>query len=278
MISTEVLNVFGILDSDRFVQEEITPSNTKIIFNIFKRTLIDITLLGAGTCLATAYASVEAMSFSTLACVGAAFLIAATVFRIFEGVYRAKKWDFLPIAGDTLITAPFFHWTFGVLVHEMGHALAGKVLFPGAVTKIMWKGLGSGRTICFAEKKWSFLSVATSLALKTAAGPFFHVVVSTALLVLGLYLRKSHPQIAQYLGVGAWCGVGEEIVYAQLTLDNPADDSLDFAKLWKAGLHPKVAMLGMVMVPIIATALYMRWEKKQEENTSPAQNLQPALP
>ena len=107
------------------------------------------------------------------------------------------------------------------------------------------------------------LGAATSTCFIIASGPALTLFISSILLAIGVAILESHPQFGKYLI--AWAGVDfiNHAVYAYSALGTESWRlNHDFVHLGIFGLHPMVATVGIVTIPIIIT-LCSYWTKPE---------------
>lgn len=157
-----------------------------------------------------------------------------------------------------------------ILVHEAGHALAALALYQKSRPTITLFPFVGGMTH-FSSATLSPLGqqVGTegASALVTAAGPLLSLIASSGALIYSFLLDRGAPtpdtntspplaergrsELRGILKVAAIQDFATHTLYALSALRNPNSPSHDFARLWKAGLHPLPMSLATMAIPII---------------------------
>jgi hypothetical protein len=159
----------------------------------------------------------------------------------------------------------------GTLIHECGHAFVAWLLFKGANPKIEILPTGGGFTHIETGRlsRWGqTLGRGRSLNVVSAAGAAFAILESIFLLAYAHHIKDSHPELRLYLACSAIVRVIHHIFYALSALVvQPGSLEIsdhDFYRLWKnGGIHPALAAITMVAIPLLTQWALWKWSKVQ---------------
>jgi hypothetical protein len=156
-------------------------------------------------------------------------------------------------------------------IHEGGHVVSAYLLFFQMSAIRVVSSLNQWETIFKYRGFWNYLGENHSLMLMTAAGPLATVVASQISLIGALILKDSYPGLSKNLFFHTLNSCKMEIRYAWLALDTNADPNEDYVLFWKdGGVHPYLAIIGMVAMPLISTVgfLVLRHRFSQKSDSS----------
>lgn len=246
--------------------------DNQVVLKIFKKTLFE-------ACFMIALTGSTALFSATP--IGVNFLIAYAVSAIVINLLCRSVDAYLssgPYKGMTgglpsLHCSLFYAATGGVLVHECGHALAAHLLFKNPLTKIVWTKPFYGATSFYIRSLSQIGKVVgldASIFFVTLSGPLAGVLAGTAAIVAGLWLRKSYPEISAYLKMIGIAPIVHHVVYALSALTEPMDNfAHDFVALWGFGIHPVVAAVFILSLPLMVTLGYLAHEQDTSSLTDP---------
>ena len=141
------------------------------------------------------------------------------------------------------------------LIHEGGHALGSYLVYQDPKPEIQINPGSGGMTSFSGEKLTKFgkyLGANRSLALVTAAGAALTLLVSSIVLWIGIKLKKTHTETNLYLATYAMSDFTQHAYYAISALWASADIvSHDFVRLRAFGLHPLIAAVGIIAIPLL---------------------------
>jgi hypothetical protein len=107
-----------------------------------------------------------------------------------------------------------------------------------------------------------YLGANRSIALVTAAGAALTLLVSSIVLWIGLKLKKSNPETSIYLATYAMSDFAQHAYYALSALWSPGDNmSHDFVRLHSFGLHPLIAAVGIIAIPILIDSCMKKYAR-----------------
>lgn len=155
-----------------------------------------------------------------------------------------------------------------LIVHEGGHALAAHILIKNPRTKITIVPTQGGQTsyrIGALTKIGEFFGRNKSKLIIAAAGPAAAVVTATFTLGVSLSIRKSNPELSRYLKVIAVDSIAQQAFYALSALwVSATNKGHDFLQLMAGGIHPAVAVIAIVALPIIVRIGFFIYDKVKE--------------
>lgn len=151
--------------------------------------------------------------------------------------------------------AAFDNSTRDLVTHECGHALAALALYQNPQPRITLEPFsgGGGNTNFYIDKltKWGeMLGAQNARLVVSAAGPAFSIFSAAINVGLSHRYRKTRPELSRYLLVMAITSVASHVIYALSALIS-ANSSNDFVRLWIGGVHPVVAAITMIAIPIL---------------------------
>lgn len=158
------------------------------------------------------------------------------------------------------------------VIHESGHAIASLMIyknprpiieihpFVGGITQFYKTGLTK-----FGQQ----LGAAASTCFVVASGPALTLLISSAILAIGISIMENYPEFGKYLISWASIDFLNHASYAYSALSAEQWNlSHDFVHLSIFGLNPVVATIGILAIPILIT-LGMSW-KRNEPPAEPA--------
>ncbi|MBX7067592.1 MAG: hypothetical protein K1X28_10220 [Parachlamydiales bacterium] len=164
------------------------------------------------------------------------------------------------------------------VIHESGHALASMMIyknprpiieihpFVGGITQFYKTGLTQ-----FGQK----LGPAASTCFVVASGPAFTLLISSAILAIGLAIMENYPEFGKYLISWASIDFLNHASYAYSALNAEQWNlSHDFVHLSIFGLNPVVATIGILAIPVLITLGMYAWKTREP----PAQQQLAAAP
>ncbi len=262
-----------------------------LIWDIAKRSLVELAVIGV---MAGVTLFFVANPMTALFIVGCA-LITFTVnilFRVFlayiqyrinhsenesekkflEKIFKVGQW-FAPISFSC-----FQAQTANVLIHESGHALAANLLFKTKNTTVTVQPWGAGFTSYILKGFTSLgakLGYAGSDLVVTAAGTGLAVGVSAVALGIGLGVEKMAPETSKYLISSAVINVITHAYYALSALwTSSASLGHDFVQLALYGIHPAVAVIGIIAIPLIVRTGFAIYEYIKDDGTKKPEPVQ----
>jgi hypothetical protein len=156
--------------------------------------------------------------------------------------------------------------SFYYLIHEGGHALSTYLLSQKATIQVIANSLGNWKTystIMELSKIGKYLGAHYSRMLITAAGPLATVVTNQITMIFALRFKNSYPEFSKFLFFPVLNSLIKEFEYAKSALsiahDHPDYSGHDFVIIWKeGGVHPTIAMVALVILPLITTLSYLK--------------------
>lgn len=145
--------------------------------------------------------------------------------------------------------------TRNIIVHEGGHYWAAKLLIKNPRGRISLTPLEGGQTtyrLGALTKFGTIFGRANVKLIVAAAGPAVGVLAATGALVGSLALRNSHPELSRYLLMIAVVSIAQHVFYALSALWTSTNQKgHDFIQLMAGGVHPVVAAITMIALPLI---------------------------
>lgn len=158
-----------------------------------------------------------------------------------------------------------------LVMHEGGHALAAHVLIKHPRTRISIEPFEGGITtyrLGPLTKIGEYFGRAKTQLIISAAGPALSIVSATAGIAASLALKKSHPEISRYLNVVAADSIAKQVFYALSALWKSAvEKGHDFLHLMAGGVHPVVAALSMLVIPLLVKLGFYIYDKIKAKQT-----------
>ncbi|MBA3285722.1 MAG: hypothetical protein H0U27_11775 [Nitrosopumilus sp.] len=129
---------------------------------------------------------------------------------------------------------------FDSFIHELGHCIADKIEnpnpdYPCQIQDYMANTNGIS----------GFIS---------AGGPAAAITSISIKIILSNFSKKDFPRLSLYLGTSALLDLIYHVGYAWSS-EKPRCCSHDFEFLWDNGIHPTVAIITMISIPLIAHAM-----------------------
>lgn len=159
-------------------------------------------------------------------------------------------------------------------IHESGHALASLLIykrpqplieiypFVGGLTQFYKTGLSNfGKSI----------GSAASTFLVVASGPGLTLLISSALLAIGIGLKEKYPELSKYLiswsVLDFFCHA--QYAYSALRAE-PWNLAHDFVHLSIFGLDPIAAAIGIVAIPVLISIGTNWWLSRESQDSGRA--------
>lgn len=138
------------------------------------------------------------------------------------------------------------------LIHESGHAAAATLVYkkPGVSIALMPFSWGCTKYRNGLNPLGEKMGALAASFFVIASGPSLALLVSSALLTTGLAIKKNLPQFGKYLITWALVDFAGHARYACSGMRG-TQPMHDFVRLSRLGLHPIVAIVGMIAVPIL---------------------------
>lgn len=175
-------------------------------------------------------------------------------------------------------TAPVCDWCAGVnfayftgfnarlLLHETGHFLAALLLYKNSRPCIQIIPFVGGITIrhkvplsLFGRK----IGTAATGILWAASGSACTLLISAGLLTAAIAIRDKYPQLSKYLTCWGALDFLNHTRYAFSALRaDPTNRLHDYVQLSNLGLHPAVAAVAILAIPIVIV-VGMHWKETQ---------------
>jgi len=209
-----------------------------------------------------------------------------TFFQMLGGFSAYKAAQKGPYEAQFERTANLCEWMTGVnfalftglnaqtLIHESGHALATLAVYRRPRPRIEVMPFIGGLTKYFKTPLTPFgkkLGAVGSTILVVACGPGFTLLISSILLVVGLSIKDKHPQLGKALISWSFFDFLNHAHYAySATWASPTNLAHDFVHLAIFGLHPVVATIGIIAIPIVITVGFHCWKSRQPQPVQPA--------
>lgn len=148
--------------------------------------------------------------------------------------------------------ATVFAETAGILIHEIGHALASLILFAKPNLSISinpWKNGVTNWTVSQLSKIGSFFGLKEAKLIVAAAGTLLILATSIGLFVAAHFLKDKHPKACQYMNM---IGIMDLAVHIQYVISGlvSTDPSNDFGALKAGGISPYVSLAALVGLPL----------------------------
>lgn len=144
------------------------------------------------------------------------------------------------------------------LIHESGHALAASAIYTRAAARIQLIPFQSAQTFFQKGAMSAFgkmLGAANATCLIVAAGPLLSLIVSSAMLIVGLSIREKYPTVSKVLICWACLDFAIHSLYAASAgVASSFSLSHDFVHLSLFGLAPKMAAITIAALPFILLA------------------------
>jgi hypothetical protein len=142
-----------------------------------------------------------------------------------------------------------------MLIHETGHSLAALFSYKRPQPKIELYPFMGGITQFYKTSLSGFgkkIGPVATTCFVIASGPAFTLLISSALLAIGLAMKEKYPQFGKYLIAWGLLDFLNHANYAYSALrTDQSSFSHDFAHLAIFGLHPVVATISIVAIPIV---------------------------
>jgi hypothetical protein len=203
--------------------------------------------LALSLCLGIVVSTFVPLSGVTLILSAIAIQIAVTVFFRWIGAKYLLGPNFALFSGFNI----------NMLIHELGHAFAAKAVFTNVHPKIelnLFSNAGTKFTRSSLTSFGKLLGLKRSELFVTARGPGFALLIGSLLFGIGFAIRKKHPELAIYLISYGVLSYLFHAHYAWTAIGMSANKTAhDFVYLAARGLHPVVATVGIIAIPVIIT-------------------------
>jgi len=139
------------------------------------------------------------------------------------------------------------------LIHELGHALAATNLYKNARVFIEiypFEGGTTSYSISHLNSLGCIIGKTQARFFTTISGPLLSLVFSSILLKASTQIKKDTPQLSYYLESSALMNFYTNANYAFSALKAPLELSHDFVYLSAVGIHPLVATIIIIAIPI----------------------------
>ncbi len=150
------------------------------------------------------------------------------------------------------------------LIHETGHMLAAFATYAKPRPQIEIYPFVGGLTQFCKTSRSSFgkkIGPVATTCLIVASGPGFALLISSILLAVGIAIKGKHPHLGKYLITWSILDFFTEADYAYSALrTDPSNLFHDYAHLSIFGLHPAVATIGIIAIPIVITLGTNWWQ------------------
>jgi len=151
-----------------------------------------------------------------------------------------------------------------MLVHETGHTLATLLSYKSPRPMIEIFPFMGGITKYYKTSLTAFgrkIGPVATTCFVIASGPAFTLLISAAILAIGVAMKDRYPQFSKYLIAWGVLDFANHANYAYSALRaNPSNFSHDFVHLSIFGLHPIVATVGIIAIPILVTLGVNWWQ------------------
>ena len=264
------ITIFPSLTYNELNKKLASTSSTKtdaLISNLAKNLFQEILYVGCSLGISFACMTFSPIAAETMILYGVTTVITDLFLRLAKIVAKKQiKDQKQEIAWTTLLwklqglnNGFFGYLTMGVLAHEEGHAIAGHLLYKNAHPIISRTGLFSALTSSKSKILSNIgilLGANRSRFIVVLGGPLAGVAFATTALMISKWLTKSHPEIADCCRVIGFTAIFHHMSYALSALSRPLMRGHDFVNLWDFGLHPIVAAIGIVAIPIMLRSIH----------------------
>lgn len=160
------------------------------------------------------------------------------------------------------------------VIHETGHTLASLLIYKNPRPLIEIYPFAGGITQFYKTTLSALgqkLGAATATCVIIASGPGLTLLISSGLMILGIALLETYPQLGKTLVSWSLIDFLHHSFYAYSALQAaPWNLTHDFVHLSIFGLHPGVASLGILAIPILITlGMYLLRREPQATLTAP---------
>jgi hypothetical protein len=154
------------------------------------------------------------------------------------------------------------------VIHEAGHASASLLLYKNPRPLIEIYPFAGGITQFYKTALSSLgqkLGAPMATCAVIASGPGLTLLLSSGLLILGIALLDTHPQLGKTLVSWALVDFFHHSFYAYTAFQaDPWNLTHDFVHLSIFGLHPGVAAIGILAIPaLISLGMYLQRREPQ---------------
>jgi hypothetical protein len=176
-----------------------------------------------------------------------------------EWLFNEKKQTNAQVLLKLHCNANFYNTTHGLIIHEIGHYSAAKILFQtqptiqltgcaNAVTRYSVKGLTS---------LGGFFGYRKSILLVTLAGSGLALMGAAIALIASFCLKNYYPDMSLRLYAYGQCEIIRHAFYALSALwTSPAELAHDFVRLSTFGIHPAAVFVAILGISILCALGY----------------------
>lgn len=180
----------------------------------------------------------------------------------FEKIQNGCEW----ITGTNFAMLTGFNTQ--MLIHETGHTLASLFSYRNPRPQIQIHPFMGGTTQFYKTSLTAFgkkIGPVATTCFVIASGPAFTLLISSVILAIGVAIKERYPQFGKYLICWGMIDFINHANYAfsALRADPAKSFSHDFVHLSIFGLHPIVATIGIIAIPIVIT-LGVNWWQAQK--------------
>jgi len=168
------------------------------------------------------------------------------------------RWKVESVPAAEIISPNLFAFLTGshmhTLVHEIGHALASKIVFKNPRPKITLFPFTGGRTK-FETRELTYLGSLLgqprALAFVASAGPGISLVISSLAMIVGKAVQNRFHKLSLYLIAYGRSDLFAHAAYAlSANFSSNFRMSHDFFLLSKIGVHPSAIAVIFVVIPL----------------------------
>lgn len=148
----------------------------------------------------------------------------------------------------------------GILLHELGHALAALILFKNPSISINvnpWKNGVTTYMTGVLSALGRRLGLNNALLVVAAAGTALVLVASVGLFIAGHVLKGRYPQMAAYLNMAGIVSIINAIAYALTPLLGSTESGNDFGVLAAGGIHPLLSIGVLIGIPLLIKGMLL---------------------
>lgn len=171
------------------------------------------------------------------------------------------------------VSGVYDYMTFNTLVHELGHALAGRILLNDTMPKIVMRLPFRAQTIFTTPSVTAItrkIGKKATLTLVSASGAISATALNLFQLIIARPLGRVSTLLKDNLQTAAIISVAAHALYALSALWS-TDVSNDFVWVWKGGdIHPVLSAIAIIALPLIwegGRALVNKFKTKLEETS-----------
>lgn len=175
------------------------------------------------------------------------------------------------------VSGVYDYLTFNTLIHELGHAIAGRILLNDTLPRIVIRLPFRSQTI-FTYPSLTALTKKigkkATLTIVSASGTISAMLFNVMQLMIARPLKRVSTLVKDNLRTAAIISIAGHVLYALSALWS-THVSNDFFWIWRSGgIHPLVSILGIIALPAIWEGGYALMNKlkanSQMSGTKPA--------